>query len=402
MITYQKMAHCIFLQRTVLIGCEDIFNTCVAMLGKALNSKPTIKNNQLYIAFNNNFYTTGNSSYLVNCRNAIMKAIENGWQVKFLIDLNMEISSLTNFIDFSLPLINTGRFHPYYYKKYETLSDYDTLIIVPKVGAIMGVTDNLGGVPHCAFSFENRVAIQVLENKFKLMIMSLTNPLINFYKNIGSSMYFDILTSGESFIGNRILYKREFGVLILPYELYKKLLYKLSEDTDEINTSLDYYERRFVALQENITYYKYYDIYHIDCINRIIKDKKLHLNLYNRITEISLTDDEDVQILENIISLLTLYPNFHVAFITENCALSFPDSTFSCVIKEKKVVMIETFKETMNMPEVRYSIDEPILVNAMDTYFKNVMDQIAPMNKDRNEIIDWLLHGIKALKSNCL
>lgn len=134
----------------ILIGCEDIFNTCVAMLGKALNSKPTIKNNQLYIAFNNNFYTTGNSSYLVNCRNAIMKAIENGWQVKFLIDLNMEISSLTNFIDFSLPLINTGRFHPYYYKKYETLSDYDTLIIVPKVGAIMGVTDNLGGVAYSA------------------------------------------------------------------------------------------------------------------------------------------------------------------------------------------------------------------------------------------------------------
>lgn len=386
----------------ILIGYEDIFQACFAMLSKAINSKPTMKNNHLYIAFNNNIFTTNNSSNIINCRNAIMKAIENGWQVKFLIDLNMETPSLTKFIDFSLPLINTGRFHPYYYKKYENLSNYDTLIIVPKVGAIMGVTDSLGGVPDCAFCFENKIAIKALENKFNLMIKSLTNPLVNFYMNNGTPMFFDVLTSGESFIGNRILYKRELGILILPYELYKKLLYNLSENTEEINTSLDYYKRRFAAFRENITYYKYLDIYPIDCINRIIKYKKLHLHLYNRITEISLTDDEAVQILENIISLLTLYTNFHVAFLTENRSLTFLDSTYSCVVKEKKVVMIETFKDIMNTPEVRLSIDEPILVNAMNIYFANIKEQIAPMNKDRNEIIDWLLQGIKALKSNCL
>ncbi len=385
----------------ILIGSENIYKTCFEMLTIAINSKPTMINNHLYIAFSNSFYTANYSNYLINCRNVIMKAIENGWQVMFLVDLKMEFPSLTKFIDFSLPLINTGRFHPYYYKKYEALSNYDTLIVVPKVGAIMGVTDGLGEDSHCAFSFENKKALQVLENKFNIIIMSLTNSLINFMNN-GTSMYFDVLTSGEAFIGNRILYKREFGVLILPYELYKKLLYKLSENTEETYASLEYYERRFAAFQENITYYKYYDIYHIDCINRIIKYKKLYLYLYNRIIEISLTDDEAVQILENIISLLILYPNFHVAFLNENSALTFLASTFSCVVKEKKVVMIETFKDKMNGPEVRYSIDEPILVNAMDTYFTSLMDQIAPMNKDRNEIIDWLLQGINALKSNCL
>lgn len=299
----------------ILFGSEDILKTCLAMLSKVITSKPTTKNNHLYIAFHNNYYTTNYSNYFIHCRTAILKAIENGWQVNFLIDLNMGIPSLTKFIDFSLPLINTGRFHPYYYKKYENRSTHDTLIVVPKVGAIMGVTDSHGGVPHCTFSFENKMAIQVLENKFNLTITNHTDPLINLYLNNGTSMYLDILTSGESFIGNRTLYKREFGVLNLPYELYKKQLYKLTENTDEIHTSLDYYKRRFTAFLENIAYYQYYDIYHIDCINRIIKNKKLNLYLYNRIIEISLTDDEAVQILENIISLLTLYPNFHVAFM---------------------------------------------------------------------------------------
>lgn len=64
--------------------------------------------------------------------------------------------------------------------------------------------------------------------------------------------------------------------------------------------------------------------------------------------------------------------------------------------------MIETFKDKMNIPEMRFSIDEPILVNAIDAHYTNIMEHIAPMNKDRNEIIDWLLRGINAIKSNCL
>lgn len=185
---------------------------------------------------------------------------------------------------------------------------------------------------------------------------------------------------------------------MFPKNLYKRLLEVKNLKSDEINASLEFYDRRLKSFLSNIDNYKYTDIYHMNCINNLVKRRELTLYLYSRVLTINLGVEDVIAILKNIVTFLKTHKNFNIAFLSQNFKIS--NLVFYCVIKERSAVMVETYDDSKDSPILRLSIKEPIFVKAFEAYFNEVLDQIAPMNKDKNEIITWIENEIKLLEKS--
>jgi hypothetical protein len=377
----------------IIIGYKNVLYTGISLLESI--SDPNCSNDTIYISFNSNMYISNCCHDLICFRNAILKAINKGWNILFLLKFNNKINNIVNFIDFALPLINTVKFHPYYFKKYNLSSTYEEFIVIPEIAALLGLPNNLNSEIDAAFYFKNKIAVNIFKNKLDTIILNHTKPLITYHKSdndFNHSKYEDV-------IGNRILYKRDFSNLMLPEDLYKKLLLRKNLKGNEISTSLIFHKKRLEAFLSNIYSYKYTDIYHIDCMNTLIRDRKFFLYLYDKIEEINLEVEDVISLLNNIITLLDKHDNYNIAFISSDFNNTIEDSIFYCAIKERVSVMLETYKNSRNTPEVRLSIEEPTLVKAFEVYFEEILDQIAPINKDKYEIKNWIENQINLLKT---
>lgn len=379
----------------IILGYKNIVNACISLLEKSSHHEPNHKKNSIYISLNNCIYQPDYHLELANLKNNMLKAMDNGWNILFSIQLNNTINETARFVEFIRSLVNNGNFFPFYFKKYDMITTCSEFVIIPEIGSLLIFSNSINS---SAFLFKNSIAINILKNKYDHIITNYTKPLVKYFSINNSSDYSNYLTEAEEVIGNRILYKQDFGLLLIPEELYKKLLLKKNLSLVDVNASLDYYKRRLLAFTNNVRNYTYTDIYHSYCINNLIKQKKLRLYMYNMIEEIHLETEEVILLLENIIRLLTEYENYKIALIPQDSHNSALEYVIYCMLKERNAVLIETYQHYTNLPKVRLSIEEPILVKVVETYLKEVIDQIAPINKDKNEIITWIQHSINSFR----
>ncbi len=379
----------------IVIGYKNVLAASISLLNDTSSHK--CNNDVIHISFNNNMFTPDYHSDLINFRDSILKAINNGWNIIFLLKLNSSIYNVANFIDFARPLISTGKFHPYYFKKYNSFSTYQEFIIVPNIGMLLGLPNNSNSEIDTAFYFRNNVAINIFSNRIDSLVANHTNSLIKYYEPDNAIDYSNFLTEQENIIGNRILYKRDFSILIFPENLYEKLLKRKNLNDDEINISLEFYKRRLEAFLSNIHNYKYTDIYHIDCINNLIKYRKLYLYSHVKVSMINLEFEDVIDILKNIVTLLEKYNNYNISFISEHSNIL--DFVFYCMVKERTAVLIEIYDYSKDMPVVRLSTKEPIIVNAFEAYLNETLEQVPSINKDKNEIVNWIQCQIDSIKN---
>lgn len=378
----------------IVIGYKNVLATSISLLEDA--SKHKCNNGVIYISFNNNMFVSNHQNDLITFRNAMLKAMNTGWNIIFLLKLDNNVNTIIKFIDFAQSFIYTTKFHPYYFKKYDLFPTYQEFIVIPQIGALLGLSNNTYSEIDAAFYFRNKVAIDILKNKVDIIIRNHTNTLVKYYRNDNAIDYSNFLSEQEDIIGNRILYKRDFSILMFPENLYKKLLHMEDIEKDEINISLEFYKRRLKSFLSNIYNYKHTDICHIDCINNLIKYRKLYLYSHNKISLINLDLRDVINILKNMVYLLKKYDNYNIVFISQNSNIS--DFIVYCMLKERNAVIMETYEYSNDIPIVRMSIKEPMLVKAFEVYFNEVLDHIAPMNKDKNEIINWIEHQINLLE----
>ncbi|MEL7565622.1 MAG: hypothetical protein AAGU27_12140, partial [Dehalobacterium sp.] len=96
----------------IIFRTENIFSAAVFLLEIAAHQKCK-DNNTIYITYTNDLDTVNQD--LIYCfRNALVKAINNGWNVILLLRLNNNVNRTIELIKFAKPLIKTGRFTPYY------------------------------------------------------------------------------------------------------------------------------------------------------------------------------------------------------------------------------------------------------------------------------------------------
>lgn len=382
----------------VIIGSKNVLSACITLLETAANQKCS-NNNTIYISFNNEVDITSHyDNGLIHWRNAVLKAIDNGWNILFLLRLNNNINRTMGFINFAQPLINTGKFNPYYYKKYDIFTTGKELIVVPEVGALFCLPSKLYSGIDRAFYFKNKVAVDIFKNYFSIILENLAQPLVKYYTWDNTIEYSHCLAENEGSIGNRFMYKYDFSVLTLPENLYAKLLQRKNLSQDKILVELEVYKRRMNAFLSNIHHCEYKDICSIDSIKNLVKHKQLCLYCHTGFEIMDLEVQDVIDHLKNIINLLETYDNYNIAFMLQNHDNTIRYFNYYCIVKERQAVMLESHEPSKIIPQVRLSIREPMLVKAFEEYFNEMWEHIAPVNKDKKEVINWIQSQIDLLK----
>lgn len=384
----------------IIDGSKDILTMAIFLLKAACGKKPG-NNNTVCLSFINDFDLTSQShDSLTYFKNILSAAINRGWNILCLLRLNSNINRTINFISFALPLIKTGKFNPYYFIRYDNLSTCNEFLVVPETGALIGLPAKADSEISHAFFFKSMAAVDIFYSHFNTLLSTFAQPLIKYYTLEENIEYEHFLIENENNIGNRFTYRYSLCISMLPEKLYKKLLKRKKLSYDEVLKASEYYKIEANAFLSNIPHYEYKDIYPMYSIIELVKYRRLCFHCHAEIEIMDLSAQEIIELLQNIIYMLETYDNYNIAFIPQSLDNTIEYADYSCIIKERQSLVFEAYMPPKIMPEVRLSIEEPILLKAFDEYFNRIWNRIAPENKNKKNVINWIQIQIDILRNN--
>ncbi|MCB2339636.1 hypothetical protein [Clostridium estertheticum] len=378
----------------IIIGRKNVLASILALI-KTAGKEKCKDNNVIYLSSDNNLDLIKIEEDFIGWKEAILKALINGWTVKFLFKLNQNIKEIMNLILFTIPLLETGRFLLYYYKTYDISSQGREVAIIPGEGAFSCFSTSLNSEIDCAFYTNNQVGIDILCKNFNIILLPLSKSLMEYYDLDESIAYNNSLDESDNTAGNRFLFKNNLSLLLIPNILLKKLLDKLSFTNDQLIKILGLHKRRVNSFLLNIKQYEYFDIYPLISMQNIIKNKEFSFYCFNVVNTINFDIEDIIIIIQNILDLLKTYDNYKFSFVNETLYKNKGNSISSFIIKERYSVHIESSNHAI-------IIQEPMVVNAFEGYFKEIWEQISPIDKDKKEIIKWLAHQVDTLKEQLI
>lgn len=380
----------------IIFGIKNILSSCVFLLEAAL--KKECKDNKIiYITYNNDLDILPDScDELIHWKDLLFEALHSGWQVLILLRFNNNIDRTLRFISFMLPLLQTGRFDIYYFKKYGTNAAEREIYVISGIGALSCFSTSLHSNINGAFYFENKVAVDILKDHFNVLLTNYSQPLIKYFSRENIFDYSSCMLGNEESIGNRILFRYCFSMSI-PENLYEKLLKRKRISKDEMVKELSFYQRRMHAFHLNIKNYEYRDIYFADSISSLVEHRQYCYYGDTGIEIMDLEAEDIVEYLQNIIRLLETYDNYSIAFIPRDFGGTIKLHNYCCLVKERQSVLLGVYQPLKSMPVLRLFIDEPMFVQAFNEYFKGIWEHIAPVYKDKRETVTWLQVYIDSL-----
>lgn len=379
---------------SIIIGRINILSAMLSLIEEA--TKENLKGyNVIYMSFNRSLSVVKFHEDFILLRDVVLKALKRGYTVKFLFNLHHNMKESLNFIIFAKPLIETGAFLLYYHKFHNAYHTDREVTIIPGIGALSCLSTNPNSEIDSAFYIKNQLGIDVLGSNFNAFLLSSCKPLMKYYTLDKNLVYKDSLVKNEKKSGTRFLFKNSLNLLTIPDILYNKLLEKLQLTNNELAKELELHKSSLNSFLINLQSFEYFDIYTLESFQNIIKNKQLSFISLNVVNTIDLETEDIIMLIQNIIDLIKTYDNYKFALINETFYNSENSMFSSFIIKEKHSVHIELSK-------FRLSINEPSVVNAFEEYFKEIWDQISPIDKNKEKIIKWLQHNVNLLKKQLL
>ncbi len=382
----------------IIFGFDNIIKTGLYLLELASISEPD-NDNVIYIAYDSAHHLDIYfKDYTARCASLLMRAIENGWNLVMLIRLVNDTERTINFMKFIRPFIQTGRFKPYYVKNYDSRVTGEILIIIPNIGVLSCFSGSLDDPVNSALYITNSASYHMYIPHFESLLDHTAQPLIE--NHYGNENYMNLLIKSEESAGNRFLYRYFFDMLTLPEKLFYSLLKRRNLSSYEAEKTMELYEKHRQAFFYNIHHYQYMDIYVSSGIRELIKEHQIYFYCYHGAELMNMETDEIIEHLTYIIDLLEAYDNYNIAFDKQLEEMGSGNKNFYCLIKERQSAIFELLDPSFNMPKIRLSTEEPILVNGIYEYFNTVWEHISPIYKNKKDVIMWLRYEISILNKN--
>lgn len=379
----------------IIFGSDNIAMLALDLLDEAA-STDFQGNKIIYMTYNNN--ASINNDEIVQTRNRFARVIKNGWKIIVLIKLDNNLSRIVSFIRFAMPLIRAGGLVIYYCTKYGLFDVERETFVIPGIGAMSGFVYSCDSDINTAFYLKSMSAVDVLKEYFETMLKNDARPLIKYFEMNEYTEYCRILTEADEAVGGRMSYKSDLNIIMLPEKTYVKLLKKYKFSDDVMKFAFKNYKKQCNNFKKNIRHYEYNEIYIMDSISSLIKRQEFYLHYYSGIQRIKLDIEDVVELLKNIIHNLKTYKHYNISFINKKTENLITTENFSFVLKERTALFYENYKLKSNCPITSIFVDEPFFVKAFEEYFGEIWEHIAPVYKEKAEIIKFLQRHIDALK----
>lgn len=383
-------------QDRIITGARNIISAIMELLENALKAGGGANKTIVYISFNNDIDMLCDDFDLqLQMEKTLQGLLSDGWTIIFLLRLNNDSSRTVRILAFLASLLSAGNFYIYYLKKHDVLTAGRELIIVPGVGALSCYPTRLMSRADFAFYFRTPAAEEALLKYFNDVVLAYAQPLIReFTLNVLNEFRKEPLEA-EKVYGRRFLCKDGPGILTLPLELYKRYLARNGVEANALRDRLERHERRLRIFSSNIAYHKCRDIYTIESMHRFIYEARYPDDSFYGVENFKAGEEDVIEHLNHIVELLKRHDNYEIALVGDKHILG--RAGMYCVIKEKHSVELEIWNGG-NKNRIKYfSLKEPMAVKAFEEHFTGLWDSIAPINREKREIINWFEGKIKIL-----
>ncbi len=378
----------------IVQGTENILLTSLDFLEYTL-SYNNIKDNVLYITYNNYDINGIAKDIAKKIYDYLYKLIEKGWKVIFIIKLDTNINRIISLVDYSLPLSKTGKVNFFYYYKHDLFTTEREIFIATDVASLTCFPSKPNSLVDWAFYLKNPISVAIYSNYIKAILKSHTKEIANYYNSTMQNKYTEFITQVIEYDNMQYSYNYGLNMVLIPMHLYERFLKRLRLPDEAIHITLLHLDRMYTGTINNLKKNKYYNISYASHINEMVENHKstvfTHLGNY----VVDLEYDEIVECINYIADFINKYENYQLAVLHHNLDDFSELSKCIYVIKERKAVLLNLFESSTENNFTKLSITEPTIVKAFEEHFTSLWEKISPIDKDKNEITNWLTSRLK-------
>lgn len=314
----------------------------------------------------------GDLNYAKKWTELFTKVISLGNRVKIIHTINRSIDDIFDTIKLWMPFYMTGRIEPYYYPNNRDGIFKRTLFIAPE-SCVLTSTSILTNISNSTsfVIYENNV-INSFISEYK-DYLKLCKPLMNIFSTSLSKSFTNTLSEFESKSGDAILKSSTLSSLTMPLFVLEKATRNLDEFYR--NSFLENHKSRLRNLEHYLKTNVLTEIISLPSY-KDINDKNILIPTTSLLGTHNFYYDQFSfkSQLENIISLIKQYKNYHLILID--------DRTDDLTIYTKENVGIVIMKYTC--PPISFAISESFMTKAFWDYLLLIKSP-AEWNKDRKK-----------------
>lgn len=355
------------LEQNIFYGVSGKREAVLAFLSNVIEN-PTPETLLLY-SDEDMYWLLGDLNYAKKWAELFSKVISLGNKIKIIHTINRSLDDIFNAIKIWMPFYMTGSIEPYYYPKNRDGIFKRTIFIAPQSCALTSNSVRSNIADSSNFILYDKNAINSLVSEYT-DYLNLCEPLMKIYSGNLTSSFINTLSEFEYKSGDAILKSSYLSSLTMPLFI----LEKTTKGLDEFyrNAFFEDHKNRLKNLEKYLKTSALTEIFSLPSYEDI-KNKKVKIPTTNLLGSQNFYYDQFSfkSQLENIISLLNQYENYHLILID--------DQTDDLTIYVKENVGLIIMKYTY--PPISFAINESIMTKAFWDYL-SLIKPTKEWNKD--------------------
>jgi len=390
-----KKEICLSEQDKLIYGFENIYNTFLSLLDTAAHDTD-VTDRKIIITYHNDnnisFYTREILRQLVQ---KLLLAIQNNWQVIFLLQSDINSGKLIEFFGFLLPLMRTEQLSLFYSNSFENQNIRKELYVVSGLGALSCFPSKEG--IDCGFLITTACGISVLADYASLLVKNNTSDVIQYYHSDINDMLFSMITDRNRRRGNQYSSNNSLSLQLLPESLYRKYLELTDLNQQQKEQSCSFYAAQYNSFLNSLNSHQYTDIYQTALLERLCDGKVLYLYTCAGARQIIMETDDIILYLEHIIGIIKTCPKYNIAIVYNPLDQIIKSSSF--YLRENQILFLGLYNEDKKA-NVYLSISEPCIIRAFEIYIISLWEKLPLHTKSKPDSIALLEEYIRKLQKD--
>jgi hypothetical protein len=345
-------------------------------------------------------------------RQALRQAMAAGWNIVHLWRLHGGVDQRFNLISKMLSMLGyRGRYQPYILPSHTAPAMPADLIIVAGQGALSLWGSRQANYVDSAFLFTPDSDHFTVLSHFASTMRAQSQPLLEMYPE-RSLDFKTAALQAEAAPGDQLLVKEGLALQVMPVSIRAACIDRILRTPSQrshqeqislqlwCQTLLDQHTRR-IAMFEEFLRQGTYTARHIvikDAIRQLLTHGRLPMDDWLRDEPGgSLTLEESIIWLRNVITLLETHPTFHLAIVDSLEQTVFP---VYWKVEGRQTIILESWQQRENAADERENVNllihDPTIAVSFRDHFMEYWERLPSHSKEKRQVIAWLNEQISA------
>ncbi len=343
----------------------------------------------LYSDESTDWFLADNSFYR-QWANLMVQIVAKGNKIRIIHNVQRDLGEMVLAVERWLPFYMTGAMEPYYYPKYREQAFKKTVVVRPGVAAL--VTTSFGGskdtTPHCLYTDPQIVAAWSTEFDSFLKVC---RPLMRILTSRNPHEFYSLVLEFTEEPADCIRVSKALSLITMPKEVFERQIENWEIGDTEKEQLCRWHQAMVASATAGLERHSYIEVLNLPA-SRIFAVEEIRVEPPNFLKgqAIAYSPEDYRQHLENILSWLDRYPNFHFFFNPQ----AVPPNMHLVAKSEVGVIVAKS-----DPPPIVFAFNQPNMTSAFYVYLENIVESIPARERNRKETEKRLVGLIESLQT---